>query len=164
MRLFIAFDVPHFVEAYLKRLQTLLRQADFFEGTYVLPENFHLTMLFLGDVPEDTLPAVINTTIDVDRMSQPSVIWVNVVSDELQELFHTLCKHLRSQEKQPIFHPHITIVRIKKMLRASKLAQVLDELPTERIAFQPKEIKLKQSQLTATGAVYTNLFIRSLGD
>jgi len=57
MRLFIAVLLSDSVKADLLKLQEQLRsKAD--RGSFTRPENFHLTLAFLGETPESRLPVL----------------------------------------------------------------------------------------------------------
>ena len=174
MRLFIAFDVPRDIAAYLVEVQTVLRKADFFKGTYPQPDNLHITVLFLGERQESDIPAIITSInklppiaasplelahLEINRQSLPSVVWIALQSKMLTVVFDLLSQALcfKSNSAEP-FNPHITIARVKKLLYPSALAHLLEEMPRCTMTFQPEEIKLKQSQLTSAGAVYSNLY------
>lgn len=171
MRLFIALDLPEDVK---ERLQRLKRGA---EGVrWLPPEQLHLTLLFLGDVPDEALTAIcrglaaISTASFELRLaktgcfpgrSRPRVLWV---APDHQPALHGLAARIREtvlacgiQLEQRGFSPHVTVARIKEN-RPCETARFLDAHVQElSLAFEVREFILFQSTLTAQGALHRDL-------
>src|SRR5207247_1313213 len=99
---------------------------------WVRPDHAHLTLVFLGDVEEMRVPAVIETasrhvegspieimldTIGVfPRRGAPRVLWIGLGegASRLSELQHELAQRITALgiplEDRP-FHPHLTLAR-----------------------------------------------------
>jgi len=141
-------------------------------------ENIHLTLRFLGNIPESLVDEIHNImkaikfkafTIHIKglgcfpRITRPRVIWVGVSkgSDELKRIRNELERGLRRLGFKPEaeeFIPHITIARVKGSARIQSLIKVLNEYQDHDIGFmEVKSIRLKQSILTPRGPIYKTL-------
>jgi RNA 2',3'-cyclic 3'-phosphodiesterase len=134
-RTFIAIAVPEPVEQELARLQAeLAPEVAGCHWTSTRP--FHITLAFLGDVPDSDLNQICQTvtasTISLDRFevevhglgafpnaSRPRVVWAGVtatninVLNELQQSVIGSLERIGHAPEDPRFHPHVTLGRIK---------------------------------------------------
>ena len=134
-RVFIAIAVPEPLERQLTRLQTELATAvPGCRWTSALP--FHLTLAFLGDIPDTDLNAICQVVassagtiepfeIEVKGVGafpsaiKPRVIWAGVTTPNLKLLFdlrESIVYSLAGIGHRPDdqrFHPHVTLGRIK---------------------------------------------------
>ena len=170
MRLFIAIDFEE-LRDYFKELQQQL--PDVPQAKATLPKQFHLTLKFLGDVPDNKLPEI------KERLSKVSftpftlklgsigvfpdehfirVVWVGLEDhkavEELQQGIDDIFEQMFKREKR--FHPHLTLARIKFLPQESKQAYVE---ALKKITVEPKEakigsFKLIKSTLTPEGPEY----------
>lgn len=131
-RLFIALVLPHEVKQHLAKGCTMLKKKWNF-SRWVHPEDYHITLHFLGDVSEDrkkqilnaiqtcsgksgTFPLYLSGLGTFGREKQPRVLWAGV-SGDLASL-HTLQKRV-TQAVGPLgfpaeeraYRPHITLAR-----------------------------------------------------
>ncbi len=172
MRLFIAADIPPTVGEYLRHIQEKLLAGRFFEGTFTRPENFHITLLFLGECPEDKIPLIIErihflreqsvctlqlTALEVNQQGSPSIIWARVLSPDIEALAALLRKGLALPEDTK-FIPHITLARVKTLTSQHAFFEFLENNPLNSDPFCLKDIKLKQSILTQEGPIYHDLY------
>lgn len=147
------------------------------------PENFHLTFLFLGNVPETQVPAVqsclkkvaqrhrsfslISERIELGpNLHKPRLIWLTIPkADRLLQLKKEMAECLADKapevasgldEKQFFGHTHITIARLKQKKQVSNfiLAKVAR---TWKRSLPVKDLILYESQLTPEGSIYTPL-------
>ena len=58
LRCFIALDLPYHVIEEAKRVQEEVKKQDLITGNYTKPENIHLTLKFLGEIPEEKVEDV----------------------------------------------------------------------------------------------------------
>lgn len=148
MRVFLAIDLPEPVRAELESLQDFLSI-----GRLVPSDNFHLTLSFLGEQPDDAIEdahkALSGIRADAFGMElvgtgsfgrrTPQVICaVAPRIPELMELQRRVTRALRRagldfQKRR--FRPHVTIARLPKHLSPFELAQVRDFL-AENAAFR----------------------------
>ena len=141
-------------------------------------ENIHLTLRFLGNIPETLVDEIYNLmksikfnefTIRIKglgcfpRITRPRVIWVGVSegAEELKRIRDELERGLRRLGFRPEkeeFVPHITIARVKGTRNLPTLIKILDEYRDYDIgSMRVKSIKLKQSILTPKGPIYRTL-------
>ena len=173
IRCFIALEIPTEVKCQLAEIQErdLLHQL-----SWVNPENMHLTLKFLGDVPKSEVSlieeilaqiATQNTLFVMQigglgafpNFSRPKVVWAGVQKDgeKIISLAHQLNTTLGQigypSEKRP-FTPHITLARIHTPTNLKKIA--FDEF-YEISPITVNRISLMQSRLQPSGVVYTLL-------
>jgi len=134
MRLFTAVTLGSTIEANAKAglepLRTLAPKA-----RWVNPDNFHLTLVFLGDVTEAQLPAIGDAlgpvshhhtpfTLTVEsggtfgRPSHPHVLWADVKGDTaalgaLQAEVATVLEPLGFPRDKRLYTAHLTLARSK---------------------------------------------------
>ncbi len=170
-RLFVAIDLPASCKDQLLRL----REDDLPPGRWTRRENLHLTLHFIGDVPEAAARAYQRALEEVNAPSfelringvgqfpvesRPTVIWAGVENTAaLRALHEAVGQALVSagfRREKRRFHPHITLMRFKKPLRrgpASRWLQAHMDLHSEPLHIA--EFALYQSDLSPTGAIYS---------
>ena len=128
MRLFIALELPEETRAAVNRDAREIAQR-WTSGRLTAPENYHLTLAFLGEVPADRLAAVTEAmeacpspplALAVDepgrfRQRDGDVIWRKIRGgNALASLQRRLARELErrgfSLEKRP-YVPHLTVAR-----------------------------------------------------
>jgi RNA 2',3'-cyclic 3'-phosphodiesterase len=134
-RVFIAIAIPEALERQLVRFQEELAPAiPGCRWTSALP--FHLTLAFLGDVPNSDLSAICRVVAasagEIERFEievkgvgvfpsaiKPRVIWAGVTAPnlkllfDLQESFVYSLAGIGHRPDDQRFHPHVTLGRIK---------------------------------------------------
>ena len=150
-------------------------------------ENLHLTIKFLGNIPEQQAPkiyAILTEEINkkyfpdknynytlkgVGQFRKFSVIWIKVLGDiqiiqdaknVLEELLYARLGIKR--DNRPKFQPHLTIGRLRKekinYKNFNSLKNLIETNKNKDFGpFSVKGIKLKKSQLTPKGPIYTDL-------
>ena len=171
MRLFIAIELPSSVVDYLTHVQQDVRMQSFFDGRYVKPEHFHSTLAFFPDQNEadvekltqrlhalTVLPFDVTLgSLDVDNASKPSVVWVNLMSDDLTAII----KQVRDSNDRPI-RPHSTLARVKYLYDKEGLLDFIQTYSVKALSFTVRAIILMRSQLTPEGPQYETLFTHTL--
>jgi RNA 2',3'-cyclic 3'-phosphodiesterase len=145
-RLFVAFNIPEVQKTRLGRLQGLIA-PDIPNANWVTPEMFHVTLAFLGDVPDVDLNGVClavaeacqgfsKFTVNLQSLgafpdpTRPRVAWVGLTGpgmDTLGRLQRSIVETLTGAGFPPEddrFTPHLTLGYIK-----SKKGQELDISP-----------------------------------
>lgn len=147
---------------------------------WVPPENFHVTLKFLGDVRRDEIShvqaAIDEVTAKLPAFDlnirgmgvfptprRPRVIWVGVEEgrEQLVELAkaveNRLVKAGFDKEEKP-FKSHITIGRVKEGKPVPGLAEGLEEIDTGELGVQRvASVAVMQSVLRPGGPIYTPL-------
>lgn len=152
---------------------------------WVAPDNFHVTLKFLGDVRRDRLSIVqsamdgvagsmaafdltISGTGVFPTPRRPRVIWVGV--EEGREQLVALAKAVEDRlvragfekEDKP-FKTHITIGRVKESKPVEGLVEGLDEIDTSGLGVQlVASICVMESVLRPGGPEYTPLSVHKL--
>ena len=142
-------------------------------------ENIHLTIRFLGEVPESLIPVIRNClnecrgigkfNMEIRGVSafpsvvKPRVVWVGVSSgiNELRAIRKTIDKCLGNMVKpdDKEFVPHITIGRIKGSYDRACLASFINSHSDELIGTTPvTKVKLKRSILRPQGPEYIDIY------
>ena len=154
---------------------------------WVAPENFHVTLKFLGNVRLDRVSVVQSAVDEVARgfaafdlsiagvglfptPKRPRVIWVG--GEEGREQLTALAKELETRlvkvgfekEEKP-FRSHITIGRVKEGKPVEGLAEGLEEIDTSGLGTQRvASIAIMESVLGRGGPSYTPLSVHKLID
>jgi len=163
MRLFIGIDLPNHVKLSLFKSQLRLKKLGV-KGSWKAPEDFHITMEFLGDFPPEFVPALIqilNTVVTDKRIfrlhignigafpsfQRAQVLWAGVggAVEKLDEIWSELHGELGtagfSLQKAP-FRPHITLLTRPKALvpglDAFRLRVTGKFIVTELVLFESK--------------------------
>ena len=69
IRIFVAVELPVEVKREVARIQSVLSEAQLFEGGYVQPDIAHVTMKFIGDVDESDIVQIDHTLKKVGFIS-----------------------------------------------------------------------------------------------
>ncbi len=173
MRTFIAVEIHN--DEVLNSIAKI--QSDFkIKATPVNKQYMHFTLLFLGEITEETaekvkkeLSSVSFKPIEVRFTHMgvfpnprfPRVIWIGVdkvASQQLIDLAYQVEKKLEPlgfKSDKP-FKPHLTIFRIKN--KAVDISQTLEKFKAIDLSKEViTELKLKQSILTPNGPIYSDL-------
>ncbi|CUU11404.1 MAG: RNA 2',3'-cyclic phosphodiesterase [Fimbriimonadales bacterium] len=180
MRLFVAVLIPPDLMHRLAQEQARLkRHLPDRALRWVAPENFHITLLFLGEQPEERLSAIREAvqqassevapfTIQVQGLgvfpnwNRPQVLWSGVEQGTapLTQLAQRLQQNLLETPERKPFHAHITLARIKEGqsdLAKRLLMQVEPRKNHLFGAYEASHISLMLSELTPQGSRYTEL-------
>jgi 2'-5' RNA ligase len=144
----------------------------------VEPQIMHLTLRFLGEVPQTTIGKV-KETLDSLRFQsfeaeftglgvfpnprRINVVWAGIKQgqDELSGIFRQLEPKLRQLGFPPDdkgFSPHMTIARVKSAMNREQLAAYVESKRDEEFGkMTVKAVRLKKSTLTPKGPIYTTI-------
>lgn len=187
MRTFIAIDLPKEIKDSLSTIQEQLKKSGA-DVKWVLPQNIHLTLKFLGEI-DDARLSKINKIIEdatkdknpfqihissigaFPKIKFPRILWIgidkgnNETKGIVKELEEKISKIGIPAEDRP-FSSHITIGRTKSTLNREKLVQDLETLAIkfgeENLEFTVTKITLFKSTLTPKGPIYEILKETSL--
>lgn len=189
LRLFVAFELPEAVLEALGQLQAQLQRQRASGLRWVRPEGIHLTLKFLGEVPQEQVPAIADALVAAvsslptvtlrlgslgtfgDRRG-PRVVWIGV-NGETARLLTVQAAVERSltplgfrPENRP-FSPHLTLARVQDNIPESDRRRIAAIISAATVPPAPpmtfSEVSLMQSILGSGGAVYTRLAVAALG-
>jgi 2'-5' RNA ligase len=187
-RLFIAVTLPEEVKAQIEAAQAELRRALPGPGVrWTRREQFHLTLMFLGDVDvarvqplEEAIRAACRgfsaLPLRAERVGffpdlrYPRVVWAGVQDQagqllRLQQAVDAATRDFTTEQKEERFSGHITLARIKAIKRpeAEALRQAAAGM-AERLFGQwtAGEVELMRSVLSPQGARHTSLAATAL--
>ncbi len=177
MRLFVALEIPSTVRENLAELLKSLRSMSP-QTRWVRPENLHVTLNFLGEVPETKL-APIRSALAGARSDQPvtldfrglgffpnekhpRVFWAGIeASANSKTLAADIDKATEKlgipREKRP-FSPHLTLARFEPPRLPEKLrAAIQGNAARDFGSLCTNQFQLIESKLKPSGAEYTTV-------
>ena len=145
----------------------------------VEPENIHLTLKFLGDSDESLIDSIEEIMNDSVEDTQPfeinlkgagvfpneryiKVIWIGIQDGEqiapIAKKIDEKVSKLGFEKEKRRFSSHLTIGRVKTAKNKDKLLQIIEKYRDVQFAkIKINFIKLKKSELTPKGPIYTTL-------
>lgn len=184
IRLFAAIKLSEDLEHELYALEGMLRSETLMRPVrWVVPENIHLTVKFLGQVEAARIPdssaALSNSAKSVSpftltvrglgcfpNFKRPDVIWAGLGGQltEAAELVRRVEEAFAAigftRETRP-FSPHLTLGRVRREARPAERAAVgsyLERIPTQDYGtITADSIHLIKSDLRSSGPVYTTI-------
>src|SRR5216684_8223612 len=177
MRLFVALEIPSAVRENLANLLKSLRAVSP-QIRWVRAENLHVTLKFVGEVPEAKSGAIRNAlagvrsdqlvTLDFRGLGffpnekHPRVFWAGIeASPNLKTLAADIEKateNLGIAREQRPFSPHLTLARFESRGLPEKLRAAIQENAARDFgSLRTNQFHLIQSKLKPTGAEYTTL-------
>ena len=178
IRSFIAIEVPAALREEIGRLQDRLRRTNA-DVKWVRPTGVHLTLKFLGDVPDDMidpLSAAVGLVAEAVRpitlktgalgvfpqRSRIRVAWLGLTGDleplaALQAAVEGAAAEFGFVPENRPFQPHLTLGRVASPRGREDLLAELDRLQPRNVEFTATEVVYYKSDLKPTGAVYTAL-------
>ncbi|MGI6066048.1 MAG: RNA 2',3'-cyclic phosphodiesterase [Bacillota bacterium] len=175
MRAFIAIQLNQEIKDNLARIGVCYRK-EYPEIRWVPPQNFHLTLKFLGEIDANALKDIKRKLTDICRDLQPfsirlkgvgffpgyyhpKVFWVGITAEP--DLF-TLAEKINSsiiQGDNKKFSPHITIARFKRNFSRGEelLRRVKGQAPEEWGRMQVDCVNLMESILRPEGPTYKKI-------
>jgi 2'-5' RNA ligase len=179
MRTFIAIEIPENVKERMTEVQATLRKADI-DASWPRPEGIHLTLKFLGEVPESQIDEIRNALaravrgINTFRLEgrgtgafpnarSARVVWMGLSGEmeKLKQLQAAVEENLvrigLEREDRP-FKPHLTLARIKYIRSREAWQKILDQVKDIQLpGFEVSAVSLMKSELKRTGAEYTEV-------
>jgi len=178
MRLFIAIELPDEIKQGIARIQEQLRKAGASAG-WTRPEGIHLTLKFLGEVPEakaqEIMQALDAAVIGTGKLSltvegtgmfpnvkNPRVLWIGVGGDierlaGLQASIEDAMEKIGFEREARKFSPHLTLARIKFPKPRDNWQQIEGIKDVRLGGFEAGHVSLMKSELKREGAVYTEI-------
>jgi 2'-5' RNA ligase len=179
MRLFVGVELDEASRSMAARVAAQLREdlGSGLRASWVPPENYHLTVRFIGHVPDDRAPAILDalappihsSPFDVTLAGCGSfpprgparVLWIGVTQGlaSLAALHDELDRRLApfgfEPEKRP-FSAHLTLARLKDTGRThtGRIAEILRSVPAGPVAFHVARTTVFESRLSPKGSTY----------
>jgi 2'-5' RNA ligase len=181
MRLFVAVDLDatarSAIAAEQKRVAEALGDARS-SVKWVKPDHMHLTLVFLGEVPDATAPAVVEAinrpvagrpfAIVFQELGVfpshggPRALWIGVAdgAGDLTELQRTLAQRVAdlgiALESRP-FHPHLTLGRWRQSRPSDRRRVLAAARPGAIARVAVSGATLYHSRISSAGPTYTAL-------
>ena len=187
IRTFVAIELEAPVRQALAQAQATLRgqlqkTVPDVRIQWVKPESIHLTLKFLGDIPEDRVPGIqaalarvasghARFAVAVEGLGvfpdvrAPRVVWIGLTAhvDALTRLtadIETALVAIGCSPDPKPFHPHLTLARIKE--RSRDVGRALSDggllaYATQREEMTVAVVSLMKSDLQPPGSGYAQL-------
>jgi len=174
MRTFVAIEVNN--KDVLNSIHKIQSELNI-KAKPVEPHNMHFTVQFLGEVSEEMIGKISDALNSIEfsafsisfssigvfpKPNFPRIIWIGTDDgvnklEKLAEMIRSKLSHLGfSPDKK--FKPHVTIFRVKNKIE--DMSDKLEKFSSYYFGKQTiSEIKLKKSELTPNGPIYTDLLV-----
>ena len=182
LRLFAAVEVPESVRNEMIRVQRELKPLALGDVRWTNPEQLHLTLKFLGNVPASSVAALKNVMAEAcagarpfllrargigffPNERSPRVVWAGIEDDEnilagLQMRVGQLLAPFAEKPGGEKFHAHATLGRFQKY-RRHKTERLLPRAPALGGhvfgEWRVEEVTLFRSELSPNGARHTRV-------
>lgn len=188
LRTFIAIELAPSVKRRAEKLISILQQSEA-DVSWVNPQQMHLTLKFLGEIPELEAAELCHVVTDAAKevepfelvfrgmgafpdLADPRTIWLGLQSgdEELRELHaameNALHRHFGFSKDRRRFQPHLTLGRAKRA-EGPELSRLM-ELMQENADFDGDlsvvdEVAILSSTLGRNGPTYEPLGHAELG-
>ncbi len=175
-RLFWAINLPLAVQRELAQVQAILKPT-VAGAKWVQPQNLHLTVKFLGNVPPNAVPRMLEAVTQALSDCSvchlqlggwgtfgrpPRVLWTRVSGDvqtlnQLARKIEQALVPLAFAPENKTFKPHLTLARFRGKPDLMALRKTADQLVVQKPCwgeFVVRSIDLVCSTLTPKGPVY----------
>jgi 2'-5' RNA ligase len=175
IRSFIALPTLPQIRQAIAGIQKKLKvtQADV---KWELQDKFHITLVFLGNVEQSRIellsvalgkivqqfsssPITYESLGAFPNAHSPRVVWIgirhNQIILELQAEIARACAGFGIPREDRMFHPHITLGRVKGTRNLDRLTEAIKTITFEPIETYCSEILLMKSDLRPGGSIYT---------
>ncbi len=171
LRTFIAVELPERLVPEIEKIESVLNIPGI---KLVEPKQVHITLKFLGDIPEDNVETIASALSQVNckpfearikgvgvfpKLAYIKVIWLGAEGN-----FETLHDEVERVlipfkfEKDHQFSPHATLARVKQLRDKAALFEKLKQLEDIDLGtINVDTITLKKSTLRPEGPIYETL-------
>lgn len=180
-RIFLAIETPKNIKQKVTELTSGIKKRTS-HVKWVVPENFHINLRFLGNVSEEKISKLIESLKDLrfDKFKLelkgvgafPSknyikVLWLGVVSDTLSKLKNGVDARLTRigfAKENREYVPHMTLARVKTASSKEQLLKFITENSDKELGnFEVENFYLYESRLSPKGPEYIELHKFELG-
>jgi 2'-5' RNA ligase len=178
MRSFIAINLDDSLRNEVDRATAGLKSGNW-DVKWVSPANLHITLKFLGEIPEDDLQGIREILLSIvphhesfafklkgvgifPDKRRPRIVWIDLLESEklikLQEkVDNTLVTIGFKREDRP-FSPHLTIGRIRSSAGKESLLRAVETLKDKDFGnIGVNKVSLMKSDLKPGGAQYMTI-------
>jgi 2'-5' RNA ligase len=178
IRSFVAVDLddPNLLGGITKAQESLERTGASLKLVHT--DIMHLTLRFLGEIPQPTVQRVIEAMSEIrfqpfeveftgvgvfPNIRRVSVVWIGIKQghEQLSEIFRQLEPKLRQiglPADSKGFSPHMTVARVRSGLNKEALASCVESMRALEFGKMPvTAVRLKKSTLTPRGPIYTTI-------
>jgi 2'-5' RNA ligase len=185
-RIFCAVELQHSLrEKLAQHIRRLRRAVPQVRASWSRPDNIHLTVKFLGEIPKSQVPDVSKAVelatenfsafhVLAERTgvfptnSAPHVVWIGAtdVAGKLARLHNRVeheCAAMEFPKDKRRFHPHLTLARLRKPEGTGALAAAHLDLGFEPVRLNVNKLSVIRSELRTEGSKYTVISTHPLG-
>lgn len=177
IRSFIAIDICK-----NDKIKNLIKEIEKSGSMVKLVElkNIHITLKFLGNINEDIIEKIYiilkNATAGIKpfrielsglgvfpNRNYIKIIWIGIKkTDVLEKIFKKINDEINliiPEDNPQLFKPHLTIGRVKSSKNKEKLIDIIEKYQNKHYSeILIDSIKLKKSELTLKGPIYSDIF------
>ncbi|NQT72208.1 MAG: RNA 2',3'-cyclic phosphodiesterase [Chloroflexi bacterium] len=183
IRAFIAIELPDEVKNELSEILYKLKPGREKAVKWVNPNSIHLTLKFLGNIPEERIVDITHAIAKASSLTfpfnlelkglgafpnlkSPRVVWVGIGGDlpiitNLQRQIDQSLIPLGFSPEKRDFSPHLTLGRVRDKTSKNEryeLGKTVESLEIPKSAsFSADRFSLMQSTLTNNGAIYSQI-------
>jgi RNA 2',3'-cyclic 3'-phosphodiesterase len=179
MRLFIAIDFDKNIKTYFEHIKIKLENYCI-KGRFTNIENFHITLIFIGELEESDVPKVLKTMEDavsvydtfnltLDKLGSfnkgnANILWIGTIyNDKLVEIHKKLCFSLKHEgmpfDEKPL-KPHITLGR--QVILRNEINELVNLISIDKLTIPVSNITLMESKRINDKLTYVPLAIFNL--
>ncbi|MFN3396720.1 MAG: RNA 2',3'-cyclic phosphodiesterase [Thermodesulfovibrionales bacterium] len=176
IRSFISINLTETLKKEINNLLMDLRKHNL-DVKWVPVENLHVTLKFLGHIPEETVEKVKERLLKVTPLfkpfrlrfngigffpdrKRPRVIWIDISDSDvlkiLQETIEERLKEIGFAREERGFSPHLTIGRIRSLRERKRLVGIVETIKDREFGIiDVDRVFLMKSDLRPGGAQYS---------
>lgn len=163
IRIFIAINFDENTKSYFQHIKNKLENF-YTKGRLTDIENFHLTLQFIGELEECSIPKLLNAiqecvskhdafsltldTLGSFKKQNLNILWIGInYSENLVRIYEELCltlKHERISFDQKPLKPHITLGR--HIILKKEIGELINLLTLDNIIIPVNNITLMESK------------------
>jgi RNA 2',3'-cyclic 3'-phosphodiesterase len=179
IRAFIAITPPTTLQQTMAEVRQVFQDLSL-PWRWVTPDHIHLTLRFLGNVPDESVTLLLQAMEQAAQgqtafplraralgcfphPARPRVLWVGLddpsqALGRLNERLMTALTPLGFPPEDRPFHPHLTLARVQNRMLSSQLLSMLQTYQNRDFGeFLVTQLHIVQSQLQRGGALHTIL-------